>query len=87
MAPSDGNYIDSYGHLLVTLTHGARIERGARGVLVGARGRRGEGGGKAPVGYIAVYVNIGPWSMDYINMMMFRYAFHIFHRHPPKYSS
>ena len=42
------------------LTHGARGERGARGVFVGAGGRRGEGGGKAPVGYIAVYVNVGP---------------------------
>jgi len=52
------------------LTHGARGERGAWGVLVGAGGRRGEGGGKGPVGYIAVYVNIGPQSMDYINMIM-----------------
>jgi len=33
---------------------------------------------------ISIYINIGSRSMDYINMMTFRCAFHIFYRHPPK---
>ena len=61
---------------------------GRGGYSLARGGRRGEGRGKGPVGYIAVYVNIGPQSMDYINMMMmFRYTFHIFHRHSLKHST
>ena len=60
---------------------GGTRRRGREGA--GNAGRRGEGG-KAAVGYIAVYINIGPQSMDYINMT-FRCAFHIFHRYPPKH--
>jgi len=62
---------------------GGTRRRGREGA--GDAGRRGEGGGKAAVGYIAIYINIGPQSMDYINMMTFRCAFHIFHRYPPKH--
>jgi len=64
------------------LTLEAREEWGTRGVLVGARilaDAEKERQGAGRFGAIVIYINIGPRSMDYVNIMMFRFAFRIFH--------
>jgi len=63
---------------VIGLTDGTRKERMMRGEGVRGTCKRGREGSVGKVGSIAIYINIGPRSIDYINMMTFRYAYVFF---------
>jgi len=75
-SPSSSSSNNCIGGILTQWTGGGCEARSAEDTR--RRGERRERSGK---GDIAVYINVRPRSIDYVNMMTFRYVY--FFRYPP----